>query len=164
MTSLNKILIGTTISAGVIGIVSYFKGLQRIGAELETVLKSKVLGFDLKKGLTIQADVLLKNPSSRTLKFIQPTVKLLQKGKPVATSKVSDKYLVLPAFGEKQIDPIQLTIPAKDLLLMFGGVFGLLTKKQPIPLAVKVITNVDLGWKKQDFITSQDLTIKPKQA
>ncbi len=164
MASLKKILIGTTIGAGVISIVSYLASLKKTGEELETEIKSKVTDFNLKKGITLQADVLLKNPSNRSLKFKHPTVKVLHKSKVIATSNVINKDYTLPAFGEKTIDPIIFTLPIKDVLSMAGGLFNLITKKTEIPLAVKVITNVDLGWKKQDVSKTQDLTIKPKQA
>jgi len=164
MKNLKKILIGTTIGAGVIGLVSYLSSLKKTGDELETEIKSKVTDFNLKKGITLRADVLLKNPSKRSLKFKHPTLKVLHKNKVIATSKVISKDYTLPAFGEKTIDPIIITLPLKDLLSMAGGLVNLISKKQDIPLAVKVITSVDLGWKKQDFTKTQDLTIKPKQA
>lgn len=164
MKHLKKILIGTTIGAGVISLVSYLASLKKTGDELETEIKSKVTDFNLKKGITLRADVLLKNPSKRSLKFKHPTVKVLHKNKAIATSKVINKDYTLPAFGEKTIDPIIITVPLKDLLSMAGGLVNLISKKQDIPLAVKVITSVDLGWKKQDFTQTQDLTIKPKQA
>ncbi len=164
MKHLKKILIGTTIGAGVISLVSYLASLKKTTDELETEIKSKVTDFNLKKGITVQADVLLKNPSNRSLKFKHPTVKVLHNGKVKVTSKVIDKDYTLPAFGEKTLDPIVLTVPIKDVLSMAGGLVNLITKKQEIPLAVKVITNVDLGWKKQDVSKTQDLTIKPKQA
>lgn len=164
MANLKKILIGTTIGAGVIGLVSYLASLKKTGDELETEIKSKVTDFNLKKGITVQAEVLLKNPSKRSLKIKHPTVKVLHKGKAIATSKVSDKDITIPQFGEKQLDPITITVPATALLSLAGGLFQLLSKQQEIPLSVKVITSVDLGWKKQDFTKTQDLTIKPKQA
>jgi len=164
MKNLGKIIIGTSIGAGVIGLVSYLASLKKTGAELETEIKSKVTDFNLKKGITLRADVLLKNPSKRSLKFKHPTVKVLHKNKVIATSKVLSIDYTIPEFGEKSIDPITITVPLKDILSMAGGLINFLSKKQEIPLAVKVITNVDLGWKKQDFTKTQDLTIKPKQA
>jgi len=164
MKHLGKIIIGTSIGAGVIGLVSYLASLKKTGAELETEIKSKVTDFNLKKGITLRADVLLKNPSKRSLKFKHPTVKVLHKNKVIATSKVLSTDYTIPEFGEKTIDPITITVPLKDILSMAGGLINFLSKKQEIPLAVKVITNVDLGWKKQDFTKTQDLTIKPKQA
>lgn len=164
MKHLGKIIIGTSIGAGVIGLVSYLASLKKTGAELETEIKSKVTDFNLKKGITLRADVLLKNPSKRSLKFKHPTVKVLHKNKVIATSKVLNTDYTIPEFGEKSIDPITITVPLKDILSMAGGLINFLSKKQEIPLAVKVITNVDLGWKKQDFTKTQDLTIKPKQA
>ncbi len=164
MKHLGKIIIGTSIGAGVITLVSYLASLKKTGDELETDIKSKVTDFNIKKGITLTADVLLKNPSKRSLKFKHPTIKVLHKNKVIATSKVINKDYVLPEFGEKQLDPITITIPPKDLLSMAGGLFQLVTNKVEIPLAVKVITSVDLGFKKQDFSKTQDLTIKPKQA
>ncbi|MDP3558091.1 MAG: hypothetical protein Q8T03_12030 [Bacteroidota bacterium] len=164
MKHLGKIIIGTSIGAGVITLVSYLASLKKTGDELETDIKSKVTDFNIKKGITLTADVLLKNPSKRSLKFKHPTIKVLHKNKVIATSKVINKDYVLPEFGEKQLDPITITVPPKDLLSMAGGLFQLVTNKVEIPLAVKVITSVDLGFKKQDFSKTQDLTIKPKQA
>lgn len=164
MASLKKILVGTTIGAGVVGLALYLKGLKRTSDELETQVNSKVLSFDLKKGITLQANVLLKNPSNRSLKIKFPTVKVLHKNKVIATSKVENKDFVIPKFEEKALDPITITVPSTALLSAAGSLLQLITKQVSIPLAVKVISNVDLGWTKKDYIKTQDLTIKPKKA
>lgn len=175
MNRLKKILIGTTIGAGVIGLVSYLSKLKRTGAELESVVKANIhsLKFD---GLTTRIDVKLKNPTDSSLKLKFPFVKVIYKQrvkengkekvieKVIGTSKVINKDIAIPKHGEANITGIMITIPTTELLSLAGGVLNLLNKKQAVPITVKTITTIDLGWKKIPYTKSDDMTLKPKQA
>jgi hypothetical protein len=173
MKNLKKILIGTTIGAGVIGLVSYLSKLKRTGAELESVVKTNVHSFNA-AGLTARIDVKLKNPTDTSLKLKFPFVKVIYKQKEkgtnkviekvIGTSKVIDKDITIPKYGEANITGIMITIPTTELLSLAGGLLNLLTKKQAVPITVKTITTIDLGWKKIPYSKSDDMTLKPKQA
>lgn len=163
MSNWKNILIGTGISAGVFGIAKYLTGLNRISNELESVATVNVhsIKFD---GLTIRIDVKLKNPTGTSLKIKFPFVKLLNNNRVVGTSRVIDKTIVIPKQGEVNINDIMVNIPASGLLSLGGGILKLLTKKQPVPITVQTITTIDLGWKKQAYSKTDDLTLNPKKA
>ena len=75
MSKLKNIVIGTTIGAGVIGLVSYLLGLKRTSAELESVATAMIHSVKL-DGLTVRIDVILKNPTNSSLTIKYPFVKL----------------------------------------------------------------------------------------
>ena len=163
MSSLKNILIGSTITAGVVGLVSYLIGLKRTSAELESVATANIHSLKL-DGLTVRIDVQLKNPTDSTLKIKYPFVQVINSNNVIGTSKVIDKDITIPKFGEARIEAIMINLPATSLLSLGSGIISLLTKKQAVPLTVQTITTIDLGWKKIPYTKSDDMTLKPKTA
>lgn len=163
MASLKKILIGTTIGAGVIGLVSYLSRLKRTSAELESVASANIHSLKL-DGLTIRIDVKLKNPTSSALKIKFPFVKVIYNNEIIGTSKVIDKDITIPKFGEANVTAIMVNMPMTSLLSLAGGLLNLLKKKQAVPISIKTITTIDLGWKKVPYSKTDNITLKPKKA
>lgn len=161
MASLKKILIGTTIGAGVIGVITYLSGLSRTKAELESVATGMIHSLKL-DGLTVRLDVQLKNPTDGSLKIKYPFIKLYHKDSLIGSSKVIDKDIIIKPFGEAVINGIMLNLPATSLLSLGGGFFNLLKQKQPVTLSVKTISTVDLGWKKVAYTKTDPIILKPK--
>lgn len=163
MPSLKNILIGGTITAGVVSLVSYLTGLKRTSAELESVATANIHSVKL-DGLTVRIDVQLKNPTDTALKIKYPFVKVINSNKVIGTSKVIDKDITIPKYGEARIEAMMINLPATSLLSLGSGILSLLTKKQSVPLTVQTITTIDLGWKKIPYTKSDDMTLKPKAA
>ena len=163
MTKWKNILIGGTLTAGVVSLVSYLTRLKRTSAELESVATANIHSVKL-DGLTVRIDVQLKNPTSTTLKIKYPFVKVINNKKVIGTSKVIDKDITIPKNGEAKIAGIMINIPATGLLSLGSGLLSLLTKKQAVPIVVQTITTIDLGWKKVPYSKSDDMTLKPKTA
>jgi len=173
MTSWKKIIIGTGITAGIVGAVAYASRLIRTGKQLESVAKAMVHSFD-EKGLTIRIDVQLKNPTGSKLKIKFPFVKVVQvktekeNGKEkikidvIDTSKVIDKDITIPTHGEANVNGIMINVPISQIISLGSGLLSVLTKKKSVPITVKTITTVDLGWKKIPYEKSDNMTIKPK--
>ena len=161
MSTLKNILIGTTITAGVIGVVAYGRSLMRTSAQLESVATANIHSLKL-DGLTVRIDVQLKNPTETSLKIKFPFIKVLFNDKVIGTSKVINKDITIPKNGEAKISAIMINMPATGLLSLGGGIFNLLTKKQPAPIFVKTITTIDLGWKKIPYEKTDNNTLKPK--
>jgi hypothetical protein len=161
MANWKKILIGTGITAGIAGIATYAAKLWRTGAQLESVASAMIHALKL-DGLTVRIDVILKNPTSSSLKLKFPFVKLIYQDKVIGTSKVIDKDITLPKNGEAKVSGIMVTMPATGLLSLGSGLLSVLTKKQPAPISVKTITTIDLGWKKVPYEKTDNMTIKPK--
>ena len=161
MGNLKKILIGTTIGAGVIAIATYVSRLKRTSAQLESVATANIHSIKW-DGLTIRIDVTLKNPTMSSLKIKYPFVKVLFKEKVIGTSKVMSQDITIPAHGEAKISGIMINLPATGLFSLGGGIFNLLINKQPAPIFVKTITTIDLGWKKIAYEKTDNNTLKPK--
>jgi hypothetical protein len=163
MPTWGKIFLGTTLVAGIGGAVAYALRLKRTGTQLESVAAAKIHSIKL-DGLTIRIDVQLKNPSSTSLKIKFPFVKILFQDKVIGTSKVINKDITIPAYGEAKIDGIMITVPLTGLASIGGGLYNLLVKKQPAKIFVKTITTIDLGWQKFPYEKTDDNTLKPKTA
>lgn len=163
MANWKKILVGTGIGAGVVGIIAYVSRLKRTSAELESVASAKIHSLKM-DGLTVRIDVQLKNPTSSTFKIKFPFVKVLYKDKTIGTSKVINKDIQIPSYGEAVIEGVMIKIPITGLLSLGSGLYKLLVNKEPAPIFVKTITTIDLGWKKVPYEKTDDNTLKPQQA
>jgi hypothetical protein len=161
MSNWIKIGIGTGIGAGVIGLITYFTRLKRTSVEMESVASAKIHTLKL-DGLTVRIDVQMKNPTSSSFKIKFPFVKILYKDKTIGTSQVINKDIQIPAYGEAVISAIMVKIPMTGLLSLGGGIVKLLTKKQPVPIFVKTVTTIDLGWKKIPYEKTDDNTLNPQ--
>lgn len=161
MPNWKKIILGTTIGAGVISLIAYASKLKRTSTELESVATANIHSLKL-DGLTIRIDVQLKNPTSSSLKIKFPFVKVLYKNQVIGTSKVVNQDIKIPSHGEAKISGILINIPVTGLLKLGGGMYNLITKKQAAPIFVKTITTIDLGWKKIPYEKTDNNTLKPK--
>lgn len=163
MNKVTNIVIGSVIGAGVIGLAKFFMGLNKTSAELQTELDAKVHSLTL-KGMTVKANIVLKNPSSGSLTMTQPTVQVIQNGSVLATSNIGKTKFTIGPRDEKKLETIAITIPFTGLFSMAKGLLAFVTKKQPVTLTVRAITNVDLGVATKDFKKDQNITLKPKTA
>lgn len=162
-----KILIGTGISAGVVGgffglkkLLTYRKTMTDLETNLETVVTAKIHSLKL-DGLTIRVDATLKNPTAGTLKIKFPFVKLMYNDEMLGSSKSVDQDVILPAFGEASFNEIMINIPVMGLLTLTGAIADLLIKKQSVPLLVVVRTTIDLGWKLKAEEQTHKITLNP---
>lgn len=161
MANWKKILVGTGIGAGVVGIIAYVSRLKRTSVQLETVSSAKIHSLKM-DGLTVRVDVKLKNPTSGTFKIKFPFVKVLYKEKTVGSSQVINKDIQIPAYGEAVIEGIMIKIPFTGLLSVGAGLYKLLVNKEPAPIFVKTISTIDLGWKTIPYESTDDITLKPQ--
>ncbi|MFL5763877.1 MAG: hypothetical protein ACJ77K_08055 [Bacteroidia bacterium] len=158
MANWKKIMVGTGIGAGLVGLFAYVSRLKRSGAELESVATAKIHSLKL-DGLTIRIDVQLKNPTQGTFKIKFPFVKVIYKDKVIGSSQVINKDIQIPSFGEANIEAIMIKIPFTGIFSLGAGIYKSLTQKQPVPLFVKTITTIDLGWKKVPYEKTDDNTL-----
>lgn len=161
MANWKKILVGTGIGAGIVGIITYVTRLNRTSVQLESVSTAKIHSLKT-DGLMIRVDVQLKNPTNSTFKLKFPFVKVLYKENTIGSSQVINKDIQIPAYGEAVIESIMIKIPLTGLLSLGAGMYKLLVNKEPAPIFVKTITTIDLGWKKLPYEKTDDITLKPK--
>lgn len=155
MNTLGKIAIGVLVGGGAYAGYKYFSGLKQTSTELESVSSLMIhkMGLD---GLTIRVDITLKNPTSGTLSIKYPFVKLLHENAMIGSSKVIDKDIQLSPFGETHIEQILINVPIMSILNLAKS----LVAKQPVKVVSKIISTINLGWKKLPFEKSQEHTLK----
>lgn len=158
MANWTKIIVGTGIGAGLVGLFAYVTRLKRTSAELESIASAKIHSLKL-DGLTVRIDVQLKNPSNGSFKIKFPFVKLIYKDKTLGSSQVINKDIQIPAHGEARIEAIMVKIPITSLLSLGAGLYKLLKNGEPAPIFVKTITTIDLGWKKVPYEKMDDNTL-----
>lgn len=154
-----KLTLGTIITTGLVAGVKYALGLKHTSAELETQTKVMVHKMDF-EGLTLRVDTVIKNPSKTELKIKYPFVKLIYKDSTIGSSQVQNQDVVIPAYGEARIEKILFQIPLLGLFSIGGELFKSLQSKETIAMQVKIITTIDLGWKKLPFEKTQEVKIQ----
>ena len=157
--NLKQTIIGTGIVGGLIAGVTYLFRLKRTSAELETVNRISIHKLDF-KGLVVRIDVQLKNPTKTKFKIKFPFVKLLYKDVTIGSSKVVDKEIEIPAFGEAVAEKIMIEVPILSIFSAGAGMIKSLLNAETVKLKSKTISTIDLGWKKIPYDKTEELTIK----
>jgi hypothetical protein len=157
--NLKKLFIGSAIGGGLIAGVSYFFGLKRTSAELETFVTVNVFKIDL-KGVALRVDVQLKNPTKTKFKIKYPFVKMIYKDTTVGSSQVVNRDIEIPGFGEAVADKIMIQIPVKSIFSVVMGLVKSLLQGDSVKITTKTITTIDLGWKKLPYEKTEEVTVK----
>ncbi len=157
--SVNKLLVGLGLGAGVIGGVVYFNKLSRTTANLEVIPSAMIHKLNL-TGMHIKMDVRLKNPDGGSFKIKFPFIKLVYEGTTIGSSQAVDKYIDLPAYGEAVINGIMIQIPLLGILSTAFKIYQALIKGTEIKLTATTITSIDLGWKKLPFEKDDEIVLK----
>lgn len=156
-----KILIGTSIGAGIIWLVSSLVSKKKVGDKLDTKTNVMVHSIDF-KGLTLRIDTILINPTEGTLTIKHPYIKVLFNNKEVGTTQLENKKVELLAYKQKILDPIYLTIPATGLFSLGNGLLSLLIRKQPAQITTKIMTSIYIAGGFKSFEKVDVINLKPK--
>ena len=154
------IVIGTVVSAGLVGLVSNLLSKKKVSDTLDTKIKVQLHSIDF-KGIILRMDVTLINPSEGTLILKQPYIKVQYKNKDIGTTALENKKITIPSYEPIQLDPIYLTIPVTGLFSLGDGLVSLLLKKQTVQLTTQIITSIYLvgGFKK--YVKTDTINLKP---
>ena len=149
---MNKLIVGGGAIAAAMGIAWYIR-MHRLSSELETVTKVSIWKVEL-LGLELRIDVLLKNPSGGSVTIKYPFVKMSSGGKDLASSEVKDIDFDIPAFGQKQLDPIYITLGYFTLATSVPELLAQYRKNGKITLTVQTITTLNnlLAYSKSEEI------------
>lgn len=163
MGLLKRILIGTGITAAAAGVVIYFRRLSKAGKELEAAPRVNIhkLGLD---GITLRVDARLKNPTRTSLKIKFPFIRILYKENSIGTSRLIDKDIVIPKYGEVVIEGIMINIPLFGLFSLGYDLYKALGSGEGIVVKVKTMTTIDLGFSKLPFSDEKEITLKKGKA
>jgi len=147
-------------AAGVgIAVYAYARKLKRTQANLIVIPQVSVQSIGL-SGIVLRTDVQIKNPTDGSLTIKWPFVTLIYKDTLLGSSNVVDKDIPLKAYSQTAIDKIMIDIPLAGALTVVSDLIGSLQSKLPVRITVKVSTVVDLGWKKFDYVDTQEITLK----
>lgn len=163
MGAVKNIIIGTAIVAVVAGGVVYASRLNTMSNELVVVPSVKVhkIAAD---GLTLRVDARLKNPTRTSLKIKFPFVKLIYKDSVIGSSQAVDKDVLIPSYGEAQIDAMMVNIPLLSIFSLAGELLKALKEGTAIKVGVKTMSMINLGWKKVPYEDFQEYSLKNEQA
>lgn len=162
MTKATKILIGLGISGGILAGVLYLLRLKRTGEQLETLSRVSLHKIDV-NGIVMRVDATLKNPTPTKLKIKFPFVKLIHKDTVIGASKVVNKDITIPAFGETKIEKIMIEVPFAGIFSLAASLVQALKLGSAVKLMVKIISTVDLGFKKLPYESEEEVTLKKAQ-
>jgi hypothetical protein len=137
----NKVSLGIAAAALTIGVV-YILKMKRLAQELETVTKVNIHKISL-SGIELRVDVMMKNPSGGSLKVKFPFVKMFYKGAVFATSEVTDQDYVIPSFGQKQLDPIYISLPFMQLATTVPSMLKDYRKNGSLEIVTRTVTTIN---------------------
>lgn len=159
MKNWKKIAVGTGIGTAILAGATYLFRLNKAGANLEVVPAVQVQKLDL-SGFYIRVDAQLKNPTRSSFKLKYPFIKLSYKGDSIGSSQVVNQDIVLPAFGEAQIQNVLIRIPLLSLFGSAGKVFSAIKNNEAVQLQIDTITTIDIGIKKIPFTKTDKISLK----
>lgn len=157
-----KWAIGAGVVTGVGLSVSYISRLNRFVKELQVIPRLMVHKIGL-MGITIRADVRLKNPTNLSLRMNHPFVKLGFKNTTIGTSQAVSKTITIAKNGEVQLDPMFIEIPLMGIFSLGGEILRSFQNGEATSLLVTTMTTVDMRIKKFPYKDEQPYTLK-KQA
>ncbi|MBO9565552.1 MAG: hypothetical protein J7621_22435 [Niastella sp.] len=159
MASLNKIIMGTAIGAGVVALVSYFANMRRASVQLEVIPNATIHSLSW-TGLTIKVDAILKNPTAASFKVKFPYIKISHKDTTLGSSQVINKDIEIPAYGQVVIDSMMVEIGTLSFFSVAYDIIKALNNKEAVALVVQIITTIDLGWSKIPYEEKKEITLK----
>ena len=100
------------------------------------------------------------NQNFKKLKY--PFVKIIYKDSTIGTSQSINKDITLPAYGEANINGIMIKVPIGGLFSAGVGIYKQLLNKEPIPVTIKTVSTIDLGWKKLPYESTEQKILNQK--
>ena len=159
MSLTGKVLTASLVGGGLIAGYSYYLKMKRTQAELEVIPDAKIYEVNW-NGITIQIDLLMKNPTKGSFSIKFPFVKLIYKGAMVGSSEVIDKDIKIPAYGQAKIDKILVNIPIMSIFTVSASILKAIQSGEQISVTATLITTIDLGFVKAPFEESHEVILK----
>ena len=162
METWKKIAVGTGIGTALLAGATWLSRINKTAVNLEVVPTAKIhqLAFN---GVTIRVDIQLKNPTRSSFKLKYPFIKLRYKDESIGSSQVVNQDIVLPAFGEAQIENVLIKIPLLNLFTSSGKVFTAINNNELIQIQIDILTTIDIGIKKLPFTKSEKITLRKQK-
>jgi len=136
-----KILIALGLGGGAVAGYSYIESLKRTSKELESNAKVSLDSFDL-SGMGLKIGVVIKNPTRTSFKIKSPFIKLMNGKDEITSSQADNKSYHIPSFGEIELDPVKIKIPALKLLSL--GISMITPQPDGVKLQIVTVTTITL--------------------
>lgn len=162
METWKKIAVGTGIGTALLAGATWLSRLNKTAVNLEVVPTAKIHKLEF-NGVTIRVDVQVKNPTRSSFKLKYPFIKLSYKQDSIGSSQVVNQDIVLPAFGEAQIENILIKIPLLNLFTSAGKIFTALNNNEAINLQIDTLTTIDIGIKKIPFTKTNNILLRQQK-
>lgn len=162
MKTWKKIAVGTGVGTAILAGATWLLRLNKTAVSLEVVPTAKIHKIEF-NGVSIRVDVQLKNPTRSSFKLKYPFIKLSYKGESIGSSQVVNQDIVLPAFGEAQIENILIKIPLLNLFTSAGKVFTAINNNEAIQLQIDTLTTIDIGIKKLPFTKTDKISLRKQK-
>ena len=159
MASVNKLIMGTAIGAGVVALISYFANMRRASVQLEVIPNASIHSLSW-TGLTIRVDAILKNPTAASFKVKFPYIRVIYKDTTLGSSQVINKDISIPAYGQVVIDKMMVEISTLSFFSVAYDIIKALNNKEPVALTAQIITTIDLGWSKIPYDEKKEIILK----
>lgn len=137
-------LVPGLIAIGAVMGYRYYKKMQRTQTNLEVIPHAKIYGLS-GGNITLQLDINLKNPSAGDFEITYPHVSVSYDDSVIASSRVIDKRLPIPAHNEIWINKMMLDIPVLQLATSAWSIFQSLSKGKSVTIKVKTVTDIHLS-------------------
>ena len=159
MGTVTKVAVATGIGGGLVAAGLYVRGLMRTGVEMQTTSKVNIHSIGL-SGLIIRIDLNLKNPTKTSFKIKFPFMKILFEGNSIGTSQVVNKDILIPAYGEVNIENVLIQIPLLGLLSLGVQLFTPLQSGQSVKIQMVAVTTISYWWLSLPYEHKEDVLLK----
>lgn len=159
MASINKIIMGTAIGAGVIALIRYLVNMRRASAHLEVIPTANIHSISW-TGLKIRVDAILKNPTAASFWVKFPYIRVSHKDTTLGSSQVVNKDIQVPAYGQVVIQDMMIEINTISFFSVVYDMIKALNNNETIALTVQIITTIDLGWSKLPYEMKKEINLK----
>jgi LEA14-like dessication related protein len=158
MAKLKNILIGLTITTGLVGLGAWLFRLKKASVEIEVLSKISLHKVTL-SGVTLRVDTKLQNPSSASLTLRFPFVRIYHSENLIGSSEAKNNTITVPANGEVTLEPIFIQSPMTSLLSFGAEFIQKLKAKSQLTLVVKTTTQLLLGKASIPFSTTENIKL-----
>jgi len=112
-----SLLKSTLIATGIGGSFAlFFLGrYKNASKEIQVLPSFSIPNFGL-KGLTVEINLTIKNPTTVTLNIMYPFMRLMLGGSLIGSSQVINQVIKIPSYGEVQINKITIPISLMEEL------------------------------------------------
>ena len=149
------------LTAAGCGLVIYAYASKMIKLKARLIVTPEVSVYKVGlSGLTLQANVQIKNYSAGTCSLKFPFVTLYYKETLLGSSNIVNQDIPITAYGEANIEKIIIDIPLASVFSVATALINSIQNKQAVAITVKTTTVINLGLQSLDYEDTQTIPLK----